>query len=112
MEREFGLNYGLSPFEVRRAQLLNNFLIKFVLVFFDNTHIKIPLNKETKLLCFRNPWSSPVPKPRAESQKRVAHIAPLLWSRQYFLFASDSIGNVTRGEVTLENNRLTHAIAR
>ena len=54
LEREFGLNYGLSPFEVRRARLLNNFLIKFVLVFFDNTHIKIPLNKETKLLCFRN----------------------------------------------------------
>ena len=54
LEREFGLNYGLSPFEVRRARLLNNFLIKFVLVFFDNTHIKIPLNKEKKLLCFRN----------------------------------------------------------
>ena len=43
LEREFGLNYGLSPIEVRRARLKNNFvwshLIKFVLVFFDNTHI-------------------------------------------------------------------------
>jgi len=47
-----------------------------------------------------HPWSSPLPKPRAESQKRVAHIAPLLRSRRYFLFASDSIGNATRGEVT------------
>ena len=47
-----------------------------------------------------NPWSSPLPKPRAESQKQVAHIAPLLRSRRYFLFARDSIGNVTRGEVT------------
>ena len=46
------------------------------------------------------PWSSPVPKPRAESQKRVSHIAPLLRSRLYFLFVSDSIGNVTRGDVT------------
>lgn len=47
-----------------------------------------------------HPWSSPVPKPRAESQKRVAHIAPLLRSRRYFLFASDSIGNATRVKVT------------
>ena len=49
-----------------------------------------------------HPWSIPVPKPQAESQKRVAHIAPLLRSRRYFLFASDSIGNATRGEVTPE----------
>ena len=47
-----------------------------------------------------HPWSSPLPKPRAESQKRVAHIAPLLRSRRYFLFASDSIANATHGEVT------------
>ena len=45
-------------------------------------------------------WSSAVPKPRAESQKQVAHIAPLLQIRRYFLFASDFIWNATRGEVT------------
>ena len=26
LEREFGLNYGLSPFEVQRARLKNNFV--------------------------------------------------------------------------------------
>ena len=26
LEREFGLNYGLSPFEVRQARLKNNFV--------------------------------------------------------------------------------------